>query len=111
MSTSHTVHVSNHTGYGSWKGRVFDADMIREVMAGIEARGVLGECNGVLWGYMGPAGIGSAILDAVSTLKRANPAARYCCDPVIGDVGRGIFVREGIPEFLSEKTVPARDIV
>ena len=107
----HTVQFSNHTGYGSWKGRVFDADMIREVMAGIEARGVLGECNGVLSGYMGAADIGSAILDAVSTLKRANPAARYCCDPVIGDVGRGIFVREGIPEFMREKAVPPADIV
>ena len=107
----HTVQFSNHTGYGSWKGRVFDADMIREVMAGIEARGVLGECNGVLSGYMGASDIGSAILDAVSTVKRANPAARYCCDPVIGDVGRGIFVREGIPEFMREKAVPAADIV
>jgi pyridoxine kinase len=107
----HTVQFSNHTGYGGWKGRVFDADMIREVMAGIEARGVLGECNGVLSGYMGAADIGAAILDAVSTVKRANPAARYCCDPVIGDVGRGIFVREGIPEFMREKAVPAADIV
>ena len=107
----HTVQFSNHTGYGSWKGRVFDAGMIREVMAGIEARGVLGECNGVLSGYMGAADIGAAILDAVSTVKRANPAARYCCDPVIGDVGRGIFVREGIPEFMREKAVPAADIV
>ena len=107
----HTVQFSNHTGYGSWKGHVFDAGMIREVMAGIEARGVLGECNGVLSGYMGAADIGAAILDAVSTVKRANPAARYCCDPVIGDVGRGIFVREGIPEFMREKAVPAADIV
>jgi pyridoxine kinase len=106
-----TVQFSNHTGYGSWKGRVFDADMIREVMAGIEARGVLGECNGVLSGYMGAADIGAAILDAVSTVKRANLAARYCCDPVIGDAGRGIFVREGIPEFMREKAVPAADII
>ena len=37
------------------------------------------------------------------TVKRANPAARYCCDPVIGDVGRGIFVREGIPEFMQDE--------
>ena len=107
----HTVQISNHTGYGNWKGRVFDAGMIREVMAGIEARGVLGECDGVLSGYMGAADIGSSILDAVSTVKRANPAARYCCDPVMGDVGRGIFVREGIPEFMREKAVPAADIV
>ena len=89
----HTVQFSNHTGYGNWQGRVFDAGLIRELVGGIEQRGVLGECDGVLSGYMGGADIGAAILDAVATVKRANPSARYCCDPVIGDVGRGIFVR------------------
>ncbi|MEI9803392.1 MAG: pyridoxal kinase PdxY [Pseudolabrys sp.] len=107
----HTVQFSNHTGYGAWKGRVFDAGFIGELMAGIEQRGVLGECDGVLSGYMGGADIGTAILDAVTTVKRANPAAQYCCDPVIGDVGRGIFVREGIPEFMKTKAVPAADVI
>jgi pyridoxine kinase len=107
----HTVQFSNHTGYGSWKGRVFDAGMIGEVVAGIEQRGVLRECDGVLSGYMGSAEIGMAILDAVATVKRVNPVAKYCCDPVIGDVGRGIFVREGIPQFMKDKAVPAADII
>jgi pyridoxine kinase len=107
----HTVQFSNHTGYGAWQGRVFDAGMIREVVGGIEARGVLGECDGVLSGYMGGADIGAAILDAVAAVKRANPSARYCCDPVIGDVGRGIFVGAGIPEFMKAEAVPAADIV
>ena len=107
----HTVQFSNHTGYGSWKGGVFDASMISEVVAGIEQRGVLGECDGILSGYLGSAEIGDAVLDAVKTVKRANPAARYCCDPVIGDVGRGIFVREGIPEFMRNKAVPAADVI
>lgn len=107
----HTVQFSNHTGYGSWKGQVFDAGMIGEVVAGIEQRGVLGECGGVLSGYMGSAEIGAAILEALATVRRANPGAKYCCDPVIGDVGRGIFVREGIPEFMRNKAVPAADII
>jgi pyridoxine kinase len=107
----HTVQYSNHTGYGQWRGRVFDAGMIREVVAGIEQRGVLGECDGVLSGYMGGADIGDAILDAAATVKRANPSAKYCCDPVIGDVRRGVFVREGIPEFMRDKAVPAADII
>ena len=106
-----TVQFSNHTGYGKWQGRVFDAGLIRDMVGGIEQRGVLGECDGVLSGYMGGADIGAAILDAVATVRRANPAARYCCDPVIGDVGRGIFVRDGIPQFMKEKAVPAADIV
>ena len=107
----HTVQFSNHTGYGSWKGRVFDAAMIGELVAGIAQRGVLGECDGVLSGYMGSAEIGTAILEALATVRQANPGAKYCCDPVIGDVGRGIFVREGIPEFMRTKAVPAADIV
>jgi pyridoxine kinase len=107
----HTVQFSNHTGYGNWQGRVFDAGLIREVMGGIEQRGTLSECDGVLSGYMGGADVGAAILDAVAAVKRANPAAKYCCDPVIGDAGRGVYVREGIPEFMKEKAVPAADII
>jgi pyridoxine kinase len=107
----HTVQFSNHTGYGSWRGGVFDATMVRAVVKGIAERGVLGTCDGVLSGYMGSAEIGEAILDAVAQVRKANPAARYCCDPVIGDVGRGVFVRPGIPEFMIERAVPAADVV
>jgi pyridoxine kinase len=107
----HTVQFSNHTGYGKWQGRVFDAGLIRELVGGIAQRGALGECDGVLSGYMGGADIGAAILDAVAAVKRANPSARYACDPVIGDAGRGVFVRDGIPEFMKENAVPAADIV
>ncbi|WP_439496661.1 pyridoxal kinase PdxY [Bosea sp. (in: a-proteobacteria)] len=107
----HTVQFSNHTGYGAWKGRVFDGGMIDEVMEGIAERGVLPSCDGVLSGYMGSADIGHAILSAVERVRAANPKALYCCDPVIGDVGRGVFVRPGIPEFMREQAVPAADIV
>lgn len=106
-----TVQFSNHTGYGSWKGRVFDGGMIDEVMEGISERGVLPSCDGVLSGYMGSADIGHAILSAVERVRAANPKAVYCCDPVMGDVGRGVFVRPGIPEFMREQAVPAADIV
>jgi hypothetical protein len=60
---------------------------------------------------MGSADTGAAILDAVAQVKAANPRAKYCCDPVIGDVGRGVFVRPGIPEFMRGQAVRAADIV
>ena len=94
----HTVQFSNHTGYGSWRGRAFDADTIRELIQGIGERGVLGRCDGVLSGYLGSAEIGIAVLDAVARVRAANPRARYCCDPVIGDVGRGVFVHPGVAD-------------
>lgn len=107
----HTVQFSTHTGYATWRGRAFDADMIREVAQGLDEQGVLGACDGVLSGYLGSADIGEAVLAAVARVKQANEAARYCCDPVIGDRGRGVFVRPGIPEFMTERAVAAADIV
>jgi len=107
----HTVQFSNHTGYGAWKGRVFEAEAIQEVVDGIADRGVLAQCDGVLSGYMGSAAIGEAVLDGVRRVKAANPAARYCCDPVIGDVGRGVFVRPGIPEFMRSQALAAADVI
>jgi len=107
----HTVQFSNHTGYGAWRGQVFGADLVRDVVTGIEERGVLPKCDGVLSGYMGDAAIGEAILEAAAKVKTANAQAQYCCDPVIGDVGRGIFVRPGIPEFMRDRAVKAADVI
>ena len=107
----HTVQFSNHTGYGAWKGQAFDADMIRAVVDGIADRGVLGACDGVLSGYIGSVATGEAILEAVGKVKAANANACYCCDPVIGNRGRGVFVRPGIAEFMRRRAVPAAEIV
>jgi pyridoxine kinase len=107
----HTVQFSNHTGYGHWRGAVFEADVIREVVRGIGEHGVLGACDGVLSGYLGSPEIGEAVLEAVALVKNANAAARYCCDPVIGDIGRGVFVRPGVDEFLRTRAVPTADVI
>lgn len=107
----HTVQFSNHTGYGEWTGRVFDGPAIEEVVQGIADRGVLGTCSAVLSGYLGSADIGHAVVQTVDRVRAANPDAVYCCDPVIGDVGRGVFVRPGIAEFMRDVAVPAADVV
>ncbi|WP_193610582.1 pyridoxal kinase PdxY [Nocardioides lijunqiniae] len=106
-----TVHFSNHTGYGAWRGPLLAPADVAEVIAGIGDRGVLGEVDAVLSGYQGDPAMGQVILDAVAQVKAANSDAVYCCDPVMGDVGRGMFVRPGIPEFLRDTVVPAADVI
>lgn len=106
-----TVQFSNHTGYGAWRGDVFSYEHIKDVLQGIEERGGLEDLDAVLSGYLGDATLGALILETVAKQRQKNPNFIYCCDPVIGDVGRGIFVRPGIPEFFLEKAVPAADII
>jgi pyridoxine kinase len=106
-----TVHFSNHTGYGAWRGPLLAAADVAEVIAGVEDRGALPQCEAVLSGYQGAEDVGAVILDAVARVKSHNPDAVYCCDPVMGDVGRGMFVRPGIPEFMRDRVVPAADAI
>lgn len=106
-----TVHFSNHTGYGSWRGQVFDPAVVADVIRGIDERGMLGRADAVLTGYQGSPGVAEVVLDAVARVRELNPDAVYCCDPVMGDVGRGMFVQPGIPELIRDRVVPAADIV
>ncbi len=107
----YTVNFSNHTGYGAWRGPLIAPDDVREVIAGIEDRGVFGEIDVILSGYQGSEGIGDVILDAVARVKAANPAAVYACDPVMGNAKSGCFVAPAIPVLLRERVVPAADII
>ncbi|WP_309571032.1 pyridoxal kinase [Deinococcus sp.] len=107
----HTVQFSNHTGYGAWTGSVFPPELIAELLDGIEARGVLGSCAGVLSGYLGSAGTVAAVVEAVRRVRSVNPAALYCCDPVMGDVGRGVFVHPDLPAVIAAQALAAADIV
>lgn len=105
-----TVAFSNHPGHGGFTGRVTPAEEVRALLDGIEARGVLGSCAAVMSGYLGEVGTGPVVLDAVARVRRANPAALFCCDPVMGEAGH-IFVRPGIPAFFRELALAEADLV
>jgi pyridoxine kinase len=111
VSAINTVQFSNHTGYGAWRGQVFSAEHILEIVDGLRDRGVLENTQVVLSGYQGDATLGQVIVNTVSEIKQMHPKALYCCDPVIGDIGRGIFVRPGVAEFIRDHAVPLADIL
>jgi pyridoxine kinase len=111
VAAIHTVQFSNHTGYGAWTGSVFEPSSITDLVRGIAERGALMGFHAVLSGYMGTAGTVDAVLDAVTRVRELNPDALYCCDPVMGDIGRGVFVRPEIPEAIQSRAVKAADIL
>jgi pyridoxine kinase len=106
-----TVVFSNHTGYEKWRGNVVPASEIANLFEGIAELGVLPRCDAVLSGYLGEAETGSVLLDIVARIKAANPRALFCCDPVIGDIGVGRYVRAGIPEFYRDRALTLADVV
>ncbi len=95
----HTVQFSNHTGYGSWTGQVFDASHVRDILRGVEERGAFAHIDALLTGYLGSPAMAEVILEVKAKL----PAhVIWTCDPVMGDVGRGFFVHPDIPAFFRD---------
>ena len=107
----HTVQYSNHPGRGGFRGAVTDAATIGDLAAGLDELGALAECNAVLTGYVADAVGSRAVHDAALLVKRRNPRAVYCCDPVMGDVEDGFFVAEEVRAHFIDVAAPAADIV
>lgn len=109
-----TVTFSNHPGHGGFRGRVTDAALIGELVAGLRENGGLAGCDALLSGYLGAAEQGPAVLQALAAARAANPRVLFMLDPVIGDhgpQGGRIYVKPGIAEFLRDEALPQADIL
>jgi len=47
----------------------------------------------------------------VARARARNPALIYCCDPVLGDRDRGLFVQAEIPPLMRDLLCPLADII
>ena len=107
----HTVQFSNHPGHGGFSGQAFAAEHVAALVDGLDERGFLRHIDAVLSGYVGTAATGGAIADAVRRVRAQNPRLIYCCDPVMGDVGRGLFVKPDVPPFFDAVALPLADVI
>ncbi|EOD14621.1 hypothetical protein EMIHUDRAFT_448150 [Emiliania huxleyi CCMP1516] len=107
-----TVQFSNHTQYAEgWEGLPTPTEQIGLLAKGIERIGALGRCSAILSGYLGTEEQGGAVLDVVRRVKAANPAAIYCCDPVMGHPAKGCVVPEGVQRHHAEASAASADVL
>ena len=106
-----TTLLSNRPGYPTLRGRVLDAQVVADLLLGVEERGALATCRMILSGYLGSPEIAAVVADFVQRAKARNPALLYCCDPVLGDRDRGLFVGDGIPPLMRNRLCRLADII
>ena len=106
-----TALLSNHPHYSSMRGGVLDAKFVRELLAGVEERGLVDTCKVLISGYLGSPEIAAAVIDFVRRAKARNPKLLYLCDPVMGDAGPGFYVDEDLRALFCEGLVPLADII
>jgi pyridoxine kinase len=106
-----TTLLSNRPGYQTIRGRVLDAELVADLLRGIEERGAVDGCRMILSGYLGSPEIAAVVADFIARARARNPSLLYCCDPVLGDRGRGLYVQAAIPPLVRDRLCPLADIL
>jgi pyridoxine kinase len=106
-----TTLLSNRPGYPTIRGRVLDAPLVADLLLGVEERGAVDTSKMILSGYLGSPEIAAVVADFVARAKARNPKLTYCCDPVLGDRDRGLFVQAEIPPLVRDRLCRLADII
>lgn len=106
-----TTLLSNHPGYDTLRGRVLEADLVDDLLRGVEDRGLVETSRYIVSGYLGSRANGEVVAAFVDRARRRNPDIVYLCDPVMGDTGLGVFVTDPVVDCMREVLVPLADLL
>jgi len=105
----HTVHFSNHTGYATWKGDIFDGAHIDRVWQGLKANN-LSNYSHLLTGYVNSASCLRTVVDIFKQMKETNPNLVWACDPVMGDDGK-LYVSKDLVAIYRDEVIAHADFL
>src|ERR1700739_2201095 len=72
-----TTLLSNRPGYKTIRGRVLEAQLVADLLLGIEERGAVERANLILSGYLGSADIADVVADFVARAQARNPRLAF----------------------------------
>jgi len=100
-----SVQLSNHTGYGVFKGQVLSGDDLDVLAGGLRTNGLLESYTHVLTGYIGSESFLRrvvALVDEIRDTSSSEQTPAWVCDPVLGDHGRCYVPRELVAVYRTE---------
>src|SRR5580698_1461711 len=106
-----TVQFGRHPGWGAPGGMPVGADTMAAMLQGIDAQGALGRLDAVITGYFASVDQVEVAARALDTVRAASPAARLVVDPVMGDDGKGLYVREDVAKAIAADLIPRADLI
>ena len=102
--------LSNHAGYPDFGGQIMPPETVSGLLQGLERRGAFSKCDLLVSGYLASIELAALVADTVGRVRAANPNLIYCCDPVMGDDGSGLYVDAALPAHFRASALPVADI-
>jgi pyridoxine kinase len=106
-----TVILSNRPDRPHKSALRIEPERLTEMLASLQANGLLDGLDAVFTGYMPSVGHVEGIAACVSRLKRDLPDLRVMCDPILGDDPGGLYIPEDAATAIRDRLIPLADIV
>src|ERR1700676_886871 len=91
-----SVLYGRHPGHGPPGGAPVDAETFAAMIGGVEALGLFGRLDAVITGHFSTSAQVAIAAEALGRVRSAAPMARLIVDPIMGDDGKGLYVREAV---------------
>lgn len=110
-----TVTLAGHGAEARPGGGPLGEAVLSDLIDAAAANPRFGRCEVIMSGYLGRAGAVAPVARAAQLLKARSPAARYVCDPVIGDSGADgqgrLYVPADLAGAIRDRLIPRADVV
>jgi pyridoxine kinase len=106
-----TVTFGRHPGFGPPGGSAVAAETFEGMLAGVEAQDLFAAASLVLTGYFASADQVAAAARTIHKVRAANPAVQVVVDPIMGDEGKGLYVKPEVAEAVVSHLVPRADVL
>src|SRR5471030_2395057 len=106
-----TVLFGRHPGHGTPGGAAVEAETFEAMLGGVEAQGLFGRLDAVITGHFSTPEQVAIAADTLGKVRVAAPKARLIVDPVMGDDGKGLYVKPAVAEALVRLLAPLADLL
>jgi pyridoxine kinase len=115
-----TCLFGRHPGWGPPGGTAVEADVMAKMLEGVEANGLYSMVDAVVTGHFSRPEQIAVAADAIDRIRSAPRKREHrtapekpviIVDPIMGDEGPGLYIKEPVVEALVRELVPRADIV
>lgn len=112
-----TVLFGRHPGWGAPGGAAVAPDIFAGLLEGIEANGLFGRTDVVITGYFADPDQVRAAARAIDAVRAAprdgafNSRPKIVVDPVMGDNGKGLYVKPEVARAVQDELLPRADLL
>lgn len=104
-----TVLLSAHSGHQPMHGTAISKALFDDLVQGIKEIDILESTACITSGYIRTEELIDSVVSFVSEIKESYPRKIYVCDPVMGDVDRGLYIPEGVAAKVMTTLLPLCD--